>query len=224
MKKLLLAIALGLSAPALVFAATEPASPAFSQKPFTDVKASHANYDAIEYLRGRNILKGYTDGTFRADTRITRAEFVMLMTNPLFLAGERSNDCLNEFIGTGATVFFPDVRRDDWFADQVCIGKTKGLIHGYDDGRFRPNQPINFVETAKIAATVFALQVRRDDEGGDDRWFTAYVQKLGGLNAIPSSITQLDELMTRGEMAEILYRLHANVQNKSHTTWQSLLQ
>ncbi len=211
-----LSIAVGLAAPAVTLAVTAPASPAFSQNPFTDVAKTHANYDAIEYLRQHNVLKGYPDGTFRPDTRISRAEFVMLMTNPLFLTGMRNDECKT---GSGSMVqTFPDVPRDAWYADQVCVAAANKIVNGYADGLFRPNQNLNFVETAKVAATVLQLHNRKDAPS-DDRWYTAYVLELADENAIPTTIKRLDQLMTRGDMAEILYRLKANVNNKSSKVW-----
>lgn len=224
-RKLLFAV-VGL-VPAVAFAATPPPSPAFPQEAFTDIKSTHANFEAVEYLRTNNVLKGYTDGTFQPDRRISRAEFVMLITNPLILQGDRVNNCVRENLGTGdpsTNVYFPDVRRDDWFADAVCIAHVKDIIHGYPDGSFKPNNPITFVEAAKLAVRVFDLNVRRDDNIPDEKWYTRYVQELGSQKAIPTSISRLDEVLTRGEMAEILYRLKADRTDKPSRTWQEFLQ
>lgn len=195
----------------------------FSAKAFTDVKTTDAHYEAIEFLRTNNILKGYPDGTFRGNQRISRAEFTMLFTNPFFLQGDRVNDCLRTQIGSGATVFFPDVKSDEWYANAVCAAKVNGIIDGYPDGTFMPGHTIIVAEAAKIAANVFSLSVRRDNDGVDERWFTAYVQTIGGKNAIPSSVTKLTQPMTRGEMAEMLYRLKEQVTDKPATSWQTLL-
>ena len=190
---------------------------AFSQSPFTDVPASSTYFEGIEYLRTHNVLKGYIDGTFKADTRINRAEFVMFVVNPLILDTNDMSSCLNESLLPAAqTVFFPDVARDSWYATQVCFAKTKHLIDGYPDGTYRPADSINFVEAAKIIANVFALDVQNQATG--EFWYRPYVQRLSDLHAIPTSIKRFDQTITRGEMAEITYRLKADREDKASTS------
>lgn len=185
--------------------------------PFTDVPKSHANYDAIEYLRENKVLKGYVDGTFQADRRISRAEFVKMITNPFILDTARLSDCMRENIrDEDETVFFSDVRRDMWFAAEVCHAKVNDIIDGYPDGSFKPGDYINFVEGAKIMANVFAFQTETDPH--DERWYVPYVNALAERKAIPTTVSSADEYMTRGEMAEILYRLKADITNKSSRT------
>jgi hypothetical protein len=53
-------------------------------------------------------------------------------------------------------------------------------------------------------------------------WYRDFVQALDDQNAIPLSITSLDQNITRGEMAEIMYRLKANVTTKSSRTYAEL--
>ena len=183
----------------------------FSQAPFIDVSPSDPSFDAIEFLRTNNILKGYLDGTFHPRGRISRGEFVTLMTNEFFLHG-RENDCIVKSTLTSSTVvFFPDVQKSVGYATDVCIAKTRDLVHGYPDGYFRPGRPVSFVEGAKVIARVFALDVRKD-RPADSRWYHIYVQTLADFHAIPptidpSSLRSLSRPLTRAEVAEIIYRL-----------------
>lgn len=211
----------GLAMPALAAAVTPPPSPAFSQKEFGDVKSTDSYYDAVEYLRTRNILKGYSeDNTFRAGNRLTRAEFLSLVTNPLFLDGARANECIRENVEEGArTIFYSDVMPTEWYADPVCWGTVKKIVNGYPDGTFKPNKPIMFIEAAKMVSTVFQLQIAADDSPSDAQWYTAYVQELARLNAIPTTVKKLDQTLTRAEMAEILYRIHSDTENKPSMKW-----
>lgn len=190
------------------FAAPTP----FSQKPFTDVPPEHPQYQAIEYLRTNNLLKGYLDGTFRPTRRLSRAEFVQLMTNELFLPS-RDADCVAKNTGSGSTtVFFPDVRADAAFATDICVAKTNNLIHGYDDGYFRPQRSLSFVEAAKVIVSTFRLQMRRD-KIGDERWYEVYVQTLRDYRAVPESLG-IHSGITRGQVAEIIYNLREAQRNQ----------
>lgn len=209
----------------MLTASTALAQPApFAPKPFSDVKESHPSYEAIEYLRERSILRGYPDGTFRPDQRISRAEFTMMMTNPFFLSGEQINNCvLANTTESTNTVFFPDVQADAWYADAVCAAKLRDLVHGYPNGEFLPGHTIILAEAAKMAARVFVINARQEDST-DDRWYTAYILALGERNAIPASLKTLTQPVTRAEMAEILYRLKLQITDKSFTSSTTILQ
>ena len=211
------AFALGIALVAPLLARAEPVP--FTQEPFTDIPPNHEHYDAIEYLRKNNIIRGYADGTFKPNRRINRAELVQLATNPFFFQGEKLNDCIKEHnLEEDRTIFYADVAHDAWYAEEVCIATVKDLVDGYPDGTFKPGRAISFVETAKILANVFVLNVAEESTV----WYEPYVRELGKRNAIPRSITTLNGVVTRGEVAEILYRLKTKTQNKSSKTYADL--
>ena len=161
---------------------------------FHDLPAKHAQATAISYVKDQNIVEGYPDGTFRPDNPINRAEFTKIVVGAVVDDEEiESSDC------------FPDVS-NEWFAKYVCTAKEQELIKGYPDGSFKPEGTINFVEAAKIISGAFSL----DTSGDDETWYKPYVEALAGVNAIPVSIESFDQEITRGEMADIIYRLHAN--------------
>lgn len=193
----------------------------FAQKPFTDVPSGSPYYEGVEYLRTHNVLKGYLDGTFKPTTRINRAEFVKFVVNPLIMDTNNMSDCLNANIGESTqTVFFSDVAKDSWYAPEVCFAKIKALIDGYPDGTYRPAANINFVEAAKIINNVFALGIEEEDTG--EFWYRPYVQRLSDLHAIPTSIKRFDQILTRGEMSEMVYRLKADREDKASTTMSAI--
>jgi hypothetical protein len=203
------------------FAAPAP-DETFRQEPFTDVQKGSTYFEAVEYFRENNVLKGYPDGTFRPNARITRAEAVVLLTNPLFLTGQRVNDCTNISEEQNAELLFPDVHSSSWYADEVCFGKLKGIVHGYPDGTFKPNRTVSVVEAAKIVATVFQIKIR-DEAGTDEKWYTGYIQELAGRKALPTSIKSLSRPITRGELAEMVFRLKTDRTDKPSQTWQALI-
>jgi hypothetical protein len=196
----------------------------FRDKPFPDIASSHPSHKPIEYLRENNIIRGYVDGTFKPTRRISRAEFTVLLTNPFFLDKITTEDCLAEHIGASATgsttVFYKDVRMDSWYADQVCIATTRGLVNGFPDNTYGPNKYITFVEAAKIAANVFAFDIKQDEMAED--WYVPYVQRLDELNAIPSTIRRFDQIITRAEAVELVYRLKTNDQTRPSKTFGDL--
>lgn len=194
---------------------------AFSQKAFTDVPTGSTYFEGIEYLRTHNVLKGYLDGTFKPETRINRAEFVKFVVNPLIMDTNNLSDCVKANVPeTRNNVFFSDVMKDSWYAPEVCYAKIKALIDGYPDGTYRPAASINFVEAAKIISNVFALGIEDPDTG--EFWYRPYVQRLSDLHAIPTSIKRFDQILTRGEMAEIVYRLKADREDKTSASFSAI--
>jgi S-layer homology domain len=187
----------------------------FAVNPFTDVPTSSPYYQAIEHLREQKVLKGYEDGTFKPNARINRAEFVKLITNPYLMDTNRLNECLGNYNRqTESKIFFSDVSQQAWYAREVCHSYDRGIIKGYPDGTFRPNNDVIFVEAAKMISGVFNLQV--SDEGTP--WYKEYVDNFSDRKAIPTSIRSLSIPITRGEMAEMIYRLKTETTNKASKT------
>ncbi|MEG2571033.1 MAG: S-layer homology domain-containing protein, partial [Clostridia bacterium] len=87
-------------------------------------------------------IGGYSDGTFRPENKITRAEavamFARIMKTPIDPNATYTNK-------------FTDVPSDKWFANAVGFMSQFGIIGGYTDGSFRPN---NIVTRAEFAAMI----------------------------------------------------------------------
>lgn len=190
---------------------------------FRDVPPSHPNFDAIQYVLDQGIVEGYPDGTFKPDQTINRAEFTKIVTLALF--GQTMIDQCGTFYS------FSDVPRDAWYVKFVCRARDGWLLTGYPDGTFRPAQSINFGEAAKILANGYNLIQRTEYCNGklcpdvdtvDHPWYEQYVRAIAEKNAIPTSISRFDQPITRGEMAEMIYRIHAPVTNKASQTFDSL--
>ena len=101
---------------------------------------------------------------------------------------------------------FSDIEAGQWYNPYVRAAVEAGIIDGYPDGTFRPGDLINFAEASKIIVEGFERSV-----GSDDVWYIPYVQELANSAAIPTSIDSYNVDVTRGEMAEMVYRLHAGV-------------
>jgi len=171
---------------------------------FSDVSDTHMNAEAIVYVQSQGIVGGYPDGTFQADRNINRAEFTKIVI-------EATNNDITGFR------CFPDVI-EQWFAKYICTAKNLGVIGGYPDGTFKPDQEVSFVEAAKIIAVAFDAELNIES----DIWYEGYVRSLAGKNAIPTTINSLDAKITRGEMAEMIFRLHARQNAKASMTYEGL--
>lgn len=184
---------------------------------FTDVSYSNPNFDAIKYLYDQGIVQGYPNGTYKPYNNITRAEFTKIAIKSKFDGTEIDNCIAQNIQPNFVYVFFPDVSKNQWFAKYICVAKQEGIVKGYDDGTFKPENDINFVEAAKILVEIFDLT------GGTDKiWYKPYVDTLAAKNAIPDSISRFNQQITRGEMAEIMWRLMDNVTTRSSQTYMDL--
>lgn len=52
---------------------------------------------------------------------------------------------------------FTDVKDDDWFVDAVEWGEENGIIKGFEDGSFKPNEPITRAEAIVMLKRMYAL-------------------------------------------------------------------
>lgn len=181
---------------------------------FNDVDSSSPYFNALKMLKEGNVISGYPDGTFKPGNTINRAELAKIIVGAAFTPDDISG-CMAFYVNQSSVKvdLFTDVSLDyndkagpPWYLDYVCVGKHNGFIKGYPDGSFKPAQDINFVEAAKIIVGGFGEIVMPGDP-----WYKAYVDELAGKNAIPTTITTFSQKITRGEMAEIIYRMKANV-------------
>jgi inhibitor of cysteine peptidase len=171
---------------------------------FSDVSVGSINADAIGYLKTEGVIDGYSDGTYKPTLEINRAEFVKIIIASLY-SDLNGKNC------------FSDVK-DEWFAPYICKAKDVGIISGYSDGTFKPSANINFSEAAKVIVNAYNL-----NEGTSGaEWFKTYVTALEGKSDIPLSVEYFDENVTRDEMAEMIYRLKANVTNKASRTFDEI--
>jgi uncharacterized secreted protein with C-terminal beta-propeller domain len=172
------ALALGAIAPALAF---------------TDVSSKTPYSRAINALQEQGVVEGYGDGSFKAAARINRAEFLKIVLESRGDIADLKN-C------------FPDVK-EQWFANYVCTAQSEGIVAGYPNGSFKPEQEINFVEASKILALAYGQTIEQNSPD----WYEPYARALESSSAIPPSINGLDQRLNRGEMAEMMWRLSADI-------------
>ncbi len=170
---------------------------------FTDIdlsRYSDAPWDrstnvAVSTLTRLGVLRGNDDGTYAANRRLNRAEFVTIIMRLL-------ND--NRTVATNC---FPDVSRDAWYAEDVCRAKFAGLVRGNavagvpeSQWRFEPTRDIQYEEAVKILVTLYALPIVGDTEGMD--WYVPFVNAARDVDLDISGLVAGDRI-TRGEMARL---------------------
>ncbi|WPX08904.1 S-layer homology domain-containing protein [Anaerocellum danielii] len=177
--------------------------------PVTSVQAAFKDIDKNFWAKSLiekwsdtyQVVKGYSDGTFKPSQYISRAEFVKLLANVI---GETSIDA-----GTN----FKDVKKTDWYYS--ALNSLSRYISGYSDGTFRANKNITREEAAVICAKVFAVDQESNskvlstfkDENDISSWAKSYIASLverGYIKGYPDNTFKPKRFITRAEALSIL--------------------
>lgn len=163
---------------------------------FADVENSDTNAQAILWLQAEGYVQGFADGSYRPDQQITRAEFTKILLLSTFSKTE---------VEKCAEAVFKDSEAGAWYLPYLCFAADKGIIKGYADQTFQPQRNINYAEAAKIVVnTVVGVQ----KEGEGEEWWKPFAETLEEKDAVPASVKDGAHLLTRGEMASIIYELN----------------
>ena len=160
---------------------------------FTDVSGDTAT--AVEVLYSLGIVSGYSDGAYHPSDGLTRAQFCKLA-----VLAEGHGD---QVTGSAYRTLFSDVSGSHWAAPYINLAYEEGLVSGYGDGTFGPDDPVTVGQAVTVA--LHLLGYTTDDVG--PFWPEDYMsmgEKLGLLDGISSDP---DHALTRGEAALLLYGL-----------------
>lgn len=104
---------------------------------FTDVDEDAWYYDAVSSMVEQGYMNGTSETTFEPFLNLTRAMIAQILYN---MEGAQGN-------GEAA---FTDVADSQWYADAVNWAASEGIVSGYGDGTFGPNDPITREQMATI--------------------------------------------------------------------------
>lgn len=114
---------------------------------FTDVSDGDWYNNAISTLVNADIITGYTDGSFRPDAYITRAELAAIASRFDDISGGETR--LTDIDG-------------HWAEELISSAYNKGWVDGYPDGSFRPDQNITRAEVMTLVNRVLERAVDQD--------------------------------------------------------------
>jgi len=146
--------------------APKPSEPTIS---FTDI-AGHWAESYIKKAVASDIINGNTDGTFKPDAAITRAEFTVMLMRML------------KPEGIGAELSFVDESSiGAWAKKAIAYAVKAQIVSGYSDGHFRPNAAISRVELFVMTARALQLPIDQDakaDAADIPQWANGAVEAL----------------------------------------------
>ncbi|GAE87264.1 S-layer homology domain-containing protein [Acetivibrio straminisolvens] len=136
--------------------------------PFSDIRGIEAQ-EYITHLHDAGIVNGMPDGSFKPESSITRAEFMVLLVKALNLQGTTEN-----------TSGFTDID-GHWARDIIIVASKHGLISGYEDGTVRPDRPITLAEACSVVARAFEFKTTKNgiySKLNPDKWYSKSVKKM----------------------------------------------
>lgn len=104
---------------------------------FRDVTSTHWAFASVERAAELGLVTGYSDGTFRPDTPVTRAQFVLMLWR---MCGKPAAAKAASFADASA----------DWYQDALSWAVEKGYVNGLSDTRFGPDAPITRQQATAI--------------------------------------------------------------------------
>lgn len=169
---------------------------------FSDTKNSLYE-EAIYFLQGKKIIKGYEDQTFRPDNKVNRAEFLKILI--------QTNYAEDLTRGGYQETCFSDIENKlEWYVPYACLAKKYGIIKGYEGNLLKPEKNINFAEASKIINNIYSKDTREHNE----IWYKNYIEYLLENKLVPPQLTQFDREITRGEVSEMISRAIKLKENK----------
>lgn len=180
---------------------------------FTDV-TGHWSEEFVIGLYAENIIDGYDENHYEPELNITRAEFTKIVVNVFGYD-------IEQFAGFNP---FVDVEDDIWYQPYISAAYANGLLVGYSDGTFKPNQNITRAEALRIlfeAAFAFEEETYVGNLEFEDvesfAWYYPYVafaKENGIVDGYDAKTFGPNNSMKRAEAAKIVYiMLQANYFN-----------
>ncbi|MBU8907926.1 C40 family peptidase [Desertibacillus haloalkaliphilus] len=113
---------------------------------YHDVNSSHWAYSEITDLGKRGIVTGMQQSLFYPEHQLTRAQAAIIFTRIFELQSHQLE------------VSFTDISSDYWAAGEIAAVANAGLFNGYEDGSFRPSEPLTREQTAALLTRAFNVQ------------------------------------------------------------------
>ena len=168
---------------------------------FTDVAGTAWYANAVNAGQYYGVFSGFGDGTFHPEESTTRAEFAWMVYE---LIGDKNE--------SAPDAGFTDVKDGFWAEAAINYLAAEGIIQGYGDGTFKPNNRITRAEIAQILYKALGLDeyVKHFEDVKAGAWYYDAVTALatvGIVNGYPDGTFQPNANALRSESAQIIYNL-----------------
>lgn len=172
------------------------------------VQAADYQSGVLGLLSELNIISGDPDGNLRLDDYVSRAEFTKIAVN---------SSSYKNSVATNLSISpFPDVTYRHWAAPYVRVGVTNGIISGYPDATFRPDDTVLYEE----AVTMMLRVLGYSDADFGVSWPSGQIGLADNLDMTDNVGCSAGDYMTRRQVVQLVYN---TLKTKTKNTQSQLI-
>ncbi|WP_256761025.1 heparin/heparin-sulfate lyase HepB [Cohnella sp. WQ 127256] len=174
--------------------------------PITDIENHWAKLDICKAAE-LGIVEGDSVNNYVPDGQVTRTEFIVMLLKTLQLSTAKEESAISSFTDSSSI--------PEWGRSAIYTATALGMIEGYPDGTFRPQEKINRLEMAVMIARGMELEKGTTKQAISDHkqipsWAKSYVEALyeqGLLKGAAGKQFVPFGRLTRAESAVIFLRI-----------------
>lgn len=188
------AVALAVTAVAVV--------PASAASPFSDVSEDHPHFKGISTLYTTGAIQGYDDGTYKPSQAVTRGQVAKILVNALQLATGDNTSAKKQN--------FKDLNKSSEYYESIIKLTALGVVKGYDDNTFRPNENVTRGQMAIMIARALDLNAKGTSPFKDVPEGSSYANAVTALyeagisKGISATEYGVNDKVTRGQLATFI--------------------
>lgn len=180
-------------------------SDVIQQSVFKDIAQGDGNYVAVNFLKNNDVIRGYPDGTFKPGNPVSRVEALKFIY-----------EGLNKQVKPTAFLEFKDTDSKAWYARYIAAAQRERIVTGYAGNLFKPEATVTRAEFIKMLVEASGMNgkgypvVMKPYQDVDTKaWYASYIALAKDKNLLDSSsnLIKPNGQMSRGEVAQILYRI-----------------
>jgi hypothetical protein len=153
---------------------------------YGDINNSDLDFNIVEELTKENIVSGDINNNFNPEKEVTRIEFLKIVLDSKYSTEEISRTEDTQII---------DIKSDT-YKKYINFAKNKGIISGYPDNTFKPDQIITKAEAIKILVNTF---IEKTKEMKGNKWYLPFIKKLEEKNI---EIFNTSNLLTKNDTTD----------------------
>jgi len=158
---------------------------------FTTASLADGTSEPMELLKAMGVLSGDTDGNMRPNDSVTRAEFAKMA---VLLSPYKNQVALNVNISV-----FADCTSAHWASPYVKVASEKGIIQGFPEGTFRPDDTITYAQAVTVALKLLGYT----DEDFGNTYPEPQLGMAQSLKLNEGISKTRDDVLSRSEVSQI---------------------
>ena len=161
---------------------------------YSDVEAGTVVGEAVGILSNLKILEGFEDGTFKPEETVTRAQMAAIICRTLGYESQAQS--------SKGTTAFTDVAADSWASGYINVAQAQGIINGYGNGMFGPNDKVTYEQAVKMIVAALGYDIAAAGKGG---YPTGYLAIASAEGITKNANGRVGDAASRATVAVLVY-------------------